>query len=86
MTTEEDSHSKPFKPKIYQGKRRGKQEIFMINKIMIKQIIKIDTDPIVEIGEFHLVVEYNMNIIIEIDLGLIRVIEETLGEETLEET
>ena len=32
---------------------------------MMKEIIKTDTDPIVEIGEFHLVVEYNMDRIMD---------------------
>ena len=52
---------------------------------MIKEIIKTDTDQILEIEEFHLMVEYNMDRIIEIDLGMIRTIEVTLEEETLEE-
>ena len=51
---------------------------------MIKEIIKIDIDQIVEIGEYHSVVEYNMDRIIEIVLGIIIAIEMILGEETLE--
>ena len=47
------NQNKHFKPKIYQGKRRGqKQEI-----ILIKVIIRTGTDQIVEIGECHIEVE-----------------------------
>ena len=51
---------------------------------MIRKIIKIDIDQIVEIGEYHSVVEYNMERIIEIALGIIRTIEMILGEEILD--
>ena len=42
--------------------------------IMVKEIIKIDIDQIVEIREFHLVVEYNTDKITETDQGMIRII------------
>ena len=38
----------------------------MIDIIMIKEIIKLDIDQIVEIGQYHSVVAYNMDRIIEI--------------------
>ena len=41
----------------------------MIDEIKIKEVIKADTNPIVENGELHLVVEYYMDRIIEIGLG-----------------
>ena len=45
------------------------------------EIIKIDIDQTVEIGEFHLVVEYNADKAIKIGQGMIRTIGMTLGEE-----
>ena len=51
--------------------RDDKQEISMI-KIMIRQIIKTDIGQIVQIGEYHSVVEYNMDRIAETDEDLQR--------------
>ena len=48
---------------------------------MIREIIKIGTDQTVEIEEYCSVEEYIMDRIIEIALGIIRVIEMILGEE-----
>ena len=56
----------------------------MIGVIMVKGLIKIDIDQIVEIEEYCLVVEYSMDRIIEIALGIIRTIGMILGEEILE--
>ena len=47
----------------------------MIGIIMIKKIINIGIDHIVEIGEYYSVVEYNMDRIIETALGMIRTTE-----------
>ena len=77
LTTQDGNQNKQFKPKIYQSKRRGERRIFMIDIIMIKEIIKIDIDEIVMIGEYHSVIEYNMDKIIEIKLGIIKTIEMT---------
>ena len=52
---------------------------------MIKVIIRIDTDQIVEIGECHLEVELSMDRIIEEGHNMLTIIEMTLGEEILEE-
>ena len=60
-----------------------RHETFMIDVVMIKEIIKIDIDQTVEIGEYHLVVEYSMDRIIKIALGLTRTIEMTSGEEII---
>ena len=57
----------------------------MIKIIIIREIIKIDIDQIVEIGEYHSVVECNMDRIIETDHGIIRTIEVTSEEEILED-
>ena len=54
-------------------------------EIMIREIIKIDIGQIVEIGEYHSLVEYNMDRITETDQGIIRTIEEILEEEILKE-
>ena len=59
-------------------------EISMI-KIMIREVIKMEIDQIVEIGKYCSLVEYNMERIIEIDLGTIRITEVTLEEVIVEE-
>ena len=64
--------------------REDKQEISTI-KIMIREIIKIDIGQIVEIGEYHSVVGYNMERITDTDQGIIRTIEVIIEEEILEE-
>ena len=46
--------NRPFKPQIYQSKRRGQSRNFMIHTIMTEGTIKTDADQIVEIGEFNL--------------------------------
>ena len=52
----------------------------MIDIFMIRQLIKIDINKIVEIGGFNIVVEYNMDRINEVDQGIIRIIEMTIEE------
>ena len=47
---------------------------------MIKVIIRIDTDQIVEIGENHLGIELNMERIIEEGCDMLIIIEMALGE------
>ena len=81
LTAQDSNNIKPFKPKTYQGKRRGKTRI-----IMIRVIIRIETDHIVEIGECHLGVEVNADRFIEEDCNMLKIIEITLGEEILEES
>ena len=62
----------------------NKQEIFMI-ATMVREITKIDIYQVVEIGEYHSVVEYNMDRIIGINQGIMGIIEVILEEELLEE-
>ena len=62
-----------------------RQEIFRTDVAMIKKIIQKGIDQTVKIGEYHSVEEYNMDRIIEIALGIIRIIEMILGEEILGE-
>ena len=81
LTAQDDDPVKQFKPKIYQSKREDRQETFMIGAIMVKEVIKIHIEQIVEIEELSLVVEYNMDKIIEITLGSIRTIGIMLEEE-----
>ena len=66
-------------------REEDRQESFTTDVAMIREIIKIGIDKTVEIGEYHSVEEYNMDRIIEIALGIIRVIEIILGEEILVE-
>ena len=68
--------------RIREEDRQGK---YMIDTIMVKEIIKIDIDQIVEIGEFHLVVKYNKDKIKEIDHGMITIIGMILEEKILKE-
>ena len=58
LTAQHDEHNKQFKPKTYEGKRRGQMRHFMINVVMVREIIRIDIDQTVGIEEFHLVVGY----------------------------
>ena len=62
------------------AKEEDRQEDFMI-VTLIREIIKIDIGQILEIGEYLLVVEYNMDRIIGIDQGIVRTIEVILEEE-----
>ena len=66
--------------KFTKAKGEDKQEITMI---MVNT--KIDTDQIVELGEYLLVVELNMDRVIEEGHNILTIIEVTLGEKILEE-
>ena len=48
-----------------------RQKTFMIDIVMIRQIIKIGIDQRVVIGEYHSVGKYNVDRIIEISIGII---------------
>ena len=52
---------------------------------MIKAIIRIDIDQIVEMGECHLGVEFSMDRTVEEHCNMLIIIEMTLGEEVLVE-
>ena len=52
LTTQDDSQNKQFKPKIYQGKRRGQTRNFYDRLPMIKAMIKIAIDQTMEIEEY----------------------------------
>ena len=79
LTALNDGHNTHFKPKIYQSRRRGQTRNFY-DQNLIREVIKIEIDQIVEIGKYHSVVEYSMDRIIEIDQGTIRITEVTLEE------
>ena len=79
LTAQGNNQNKKFKPKFIKAKGEDKQEI------MIKVIIRIDTDQIVEIEECHLEVKLIMDKIIEEDCNMLIIIEMTLGEKILEE-
>ena len=64
LTTQDDSQNKQFKPKIYQSKRRGQTRNFYSRHNYNQRIFKIGIDQILEI-EYHAVVEYNMDRIID---------------------
>ena len=52
--------------------------------MMTREIIRIDIDQIVEIGEFYLVVEFSVDKILEIDWDMNRIIGMILGQVILE--
>ena len=83
LTAQNDERNKQFKPKIFQSKRRGQTTNF-ISVIMTKETIRTGMGQTAEIEEFHLVVEYSVDKHIEIDQGMNRIIEMTLGKEALE--
>ena len=85
LTAKDDGTNKQFKPKISQSKRRQTRNFYDKHNYNQK-IIRIGKDQVVEIGEFHLVVEFGVDNIIEVDQGINRAIGMTLEEETLEVT
>ena len=46
-------------PRYIMAREEDRWEMFMINLIMTREIIRIDIDQTVGIEEFHLVVGYN---------------------------
>ena len=79
LATNKEGVNKQFKPKIYQKKRRAKQEISVIDIT-----IRIGIAPIAEIEEFSLAVEFSMDKITEVDQGMDKAIRMTLGKEISE--
>ena len=51
----------------------------MLDVAVIREIIKIGTDPTVEIGKYHSLEEINMDRVMEIALGIVKIIEMILG-------
>ena len=80
LTAKDDGPNKQFKPKIFKVKEENRQEISMVDVIMIREIIRIGIDQIVEIWEFNLVVDCNVDEIIRIDPSMNRIIEMTSEE------
>ena len=64
--------------------KRANEKFVMIKIIMIREISKINIGQIVEIREYHSVVEYNMDRNIMTDQGVIRTIKLMLEEEIIE--
>ena len=58
--------------RCFKAKEEDRQEISMINVIMIREIIRIGIDQIVEI-EFHSVVEFSVYTTIEIGQDMNRI-------------
>ena len=73
LTAQVASRINSLNPKFIRAKGQEKQEI-----IMIRVIIRIDIDQIVEIGEHHLEVEVSMGRIIEEGQNILIIIEMTL--------
>ena len=78
LTPQDDDKIRNLILKYIKAKGEDTQDIFMI------EIIKIDIGQIVEIGEYHSVVEYDMDRITETNQGIIRTIRVILEEEILE--
>ena len=85
LTTKEDSHTKPIKPKLYQGKRRGQMRNFYDRKDYDQRNYqnRYRHNSGYRRVLFSGRIQYGQ--IKEIDLGMIRIIEETLEGESLEE-
>ena len=71
LTAHNDDQNKQFKPEIDQRKRRGWKRNFYDQNYWLKKLSKTDIGQIVEVGEYHSVVEHNMDRIIETDQGII---------------
>ena len=78
LSDQDDEQHKQFKPKVYQGKRRGQIRNFYNKHNHDEKMIRIDEDQTVEIDFFHLVVGYNVDEITELDQDISRTIEMTL--------
>ena len=65
-------------------KDKDRQEFSITDEIMIREMIKIGIDQTAQTEEFHLVVEYSVVKIIGTDQGMNKIIQMTLGKETLE--
>ena len=74
LAAKDSEVNRPFKPQMYQSKRRGQGGMFMIHIIMTEETIKIGTYQMVETGEFSLTDK------VEVGLGMIR----TIGQKILE--
>ena len=79
LTAQGSNQNRPFKPKIYQGKRTGQAKI-----IIIKIDIKIGIDQTVAIEKCHIEVELSMDKSLEEGCSVIRIIEVILGKAILE--
>ena len=82
LTPNDDGTNIQFKPKIFQSKKKmTDKNFFMTNIITIREIIRIGTDQVVEIEEFHLVVEFSKDKITEVDQGINKAIGMSLKRE-----
>ena len=61
LTAQDDGQNKQFKPKIFQSMRGGQTRNFYGKCNYNQRIIRIGIDQTVEIEEFHLVVQYNVD-------------------------
>ena len=81
LTAKNDgSRKSSLNQRYFQVKEEDRQEMFMTDTIMIREIIIIGIDQIVKVEEFHLVVEFSVVKIIETDKGRGKVIGMTLEE------
>ena len=84
LAAQNENQNKQFKPMIYQSKRRGQTRNFYDWHYDQRNYQIIDIGQIVRIGEYCLVVGYNMDRVTETDQGIIRIIELILEEEISE--
>ena len=71
--------------RYFKAKEEDREEMFMTNIITTREMIKLCIDQVVEIEEFHLVVEFSVDKITEVDQGMNKAIGMTLDEETLDQ-
>ena len=80
LAAQGSSQNRPFKPRIYLGKRRGQ-----LDSTVIQIDINIGIDQTVVTGECHKEVEVSMDKITEECHSIIKIVEMILEREVLEE-
>ena len=83
LTTKDEGLNRQFNLRYTKVEAEANQEIFIIDAIMISEVIKIDIDQIVEIEECSLVVDLSMDKI-EVDQGMNKITAMIIGENILE--
>ena len=80
LAVKDEGLNKQFKLRYIKVEAEGNHEIFTIDTIMIKEIIGMNVDQIIEMEEFNLMVEFIMDEI-EVDLDMNKITGMIIGEE-----
>ena len=91
LASRDSGSVRQFKPQIYQGKRREKIEVAMLDAVMISEVIKINAGQIVETGDSTDKIEVDKGInkiieeeILEVMQGCIKILKDKTVEESTE--